>query len=454
VIAPARVAAYETLRAVESGRADLPSALARARSRLDDERDRALASEIAVGTVRWQGAFDAIVEAFSGRAIARLDGEILTVLRLSMFQLLHLDRVPAAAVVDDGVELARKAGKRSAAGFVNAMLRRVSRERGRLPLPAAPGPDADRTAILNYLSTTLSHPRWLVSRWLDRYGYDAAERWAQFDNAPAPLTLRTNTLRTSKEALRQALADAGVETRDARYARDALIVTDGNPLLTPLAHAGRFVVQDEASQLVGEFVGARAGERILDACASPGGKTTQMAAAMHDRGLIVAADVRGKRIDLLSRTVADSGATAIRIVQADARGAMPFRQPFDAALLDAPCSGLGTIRRDPDVRWRRTESDLPALADAQLRMLTQASVVVRPQGRLIYATCSSEPEENDQVVQAFCAANPGFVLEPPPELGEGLLAVIDSSGFLRTLPFAHGLEAFFAARLVRTQNVR
>jgi 16S rRNA (cytosine967-C5)-methyltransferase len=454
VIAPARVAAYETLRAVESGRADLPSALARARSRLDDERDRALAGEITVGTLRWQGAFDAIVEAFSGRAIARLDGEILTVLRLSMFQLLHLDRVPAAAVVDDGVELARKAGKRSAAGFVNAMLRRVSRERGRLPLPAAPGPDADRTAILNYLSTTLSHPRWLVSRWLDRYGYDAVERWAQFDNAPAPLTLRTNTLRTSKEALRQALADAGVETRDARYARDALIVTDGNPLLTPLAHDGRFVVQDEASQLVGEFVGARAGERILDACASPGGKTTQMAAAMHDRGLIVAADVRGKRIDLLSRTVADSGATAIRIVQADARGAMPFRQPFDAVLLDAPCSGLGTIRRDPDVRWRRTESDLPALADAQLRMLTQASVVVRPQGRLIYATCSSEPEENDQVVQAFCAANPEFVIEPPAELGEAVRAVIDSSGFLRTLPFAHGLEAFFAARLVRTQNVR
>jgi 16S rRNA (cytosine967-C5)-methyltransferase len=455
VIAPARVAAYETLRAVESGRADLPSALARARSRLDDERDRALAGEIAVGTLRWQGAFDAIVEAFSGRAIARLDDEILTVLRLSMFQLLHLDRVPAAAVVDDGVELARKAGKRSAAGFVNAMLRRVSRERKRLPLPAAPGSDADRTAILNYLSTTLSHPRWLVSRWLDRYGYDAVERWAQFDNAPAPLTLRTNTLRTSKGALQQALADAGVGTRDARYARDALIVTDGNPLLTPLAHHGRFVVQDEASQLVGEFVGARAGERILDACASPGGKTTQMAAAMHDRGLIVAADVRGKRIDLLSRTVADSGATTIRIVQTDARDAMPFHHhPFDAVLLDAPCSGLGTIRRDPDVRWRRTESDLPALADAQLRMLTQASTVIRPRGRLIYATCSSEPEENDQVVQAFCAANPEFVIEPPAELGEALRVVIESSGFLRTLPFAHGLEAFFAARLVRTQNVR
>jgi 16S rRNA (cytosine967-C5)-methyltransferase len=454
VIAPARVAAYETLRAVESGRTDLPSALARARSRLNDERDRALAGEIAVGTLRWQGAFDAVVEIFSGRSTARLDSEILTVLRLSMFQLLHLDRVPAAAVVDDGVELARKAGKRSAAGFVNAMLRRVSRERKRLPLPLRPEANAGRTAILDYLSTTLSHPRWLVSRWLDRYGFDAVERWAQFDNAPAPLTIRVNTLRTSKAELREALAGAGVATREAAHAANALIVTDGNPLLTPLAHAGQFVVQDEASQLVGEFVGARSGERILDACASPGGKTTQMAAAMRDRGLIVAADVRGKRIDLLARTVAESGATMIRILQADARGAPPFHQPFDAVLLDASCSGLGTIRRDPDVRWRRTESDLSVLADAQLRMLTQASAVVRPGGRLIYATCSSEPEENEEVVDAFRAEHPEFGVEPPAEVGQPVHSVLDSRGFLRTLPFAHGLEAFFAARLVRGENVR
>ena len=455
MIAPARVAAYETLQAVASGGGDLPSALARARARLDDERDRALAGEIAVGTLRWQGAFDAIVEAFSGRRIARLDREIVTILRLSMFQLLHLDRVPAAAVVDDGVELARKAGKRSAAGFVNAMLRRVSRERQRLPLPPAPDAAADRTAALNYLSTTLSHPRWLVARWLDRYGYEAVERWARFDNEPAPLTLRVNGLRTTREALEQSLADVGVKTRRGNYASDALIVTGGNPLLTPLAHAGLFVVQDEASQLVGEFVDARPGERILDVCASPGGKTTQMAAAMRDRGLIVAGDVRGKRIDLLARTVGESGARTIRIVQADARGALPFHQPFDAVLLDAPCSGLGTIRRDPDVRWRRTEADLPALADAQLRMLTEAAEVVRPGGRLVYATCSSEPEENEQVVDAFCEAHPEFMVEPAS--GDFRLkaeATSDARGFLRTLPFAHGLEAFFAARLVRSGNVQ
>ncbi len=454
MIAPARLAAYETLQAVASGHADLPSALARARARLQDERDRALAGEIAVGTLRWQGAFDAIVQAFSGRRTARLDREILIVLRLSMFQLLHLDRVPAAAVVDDGVELARKAGKGSAAGFVNAMLRRVSRERGRLPLPAAPDATADRTAVLDYLSTTLSHPRWLVSRWLDRYGYQAAEEWASFDNDPAPLTLRVNTLRTTKATLRSALEKAGVETKGVTYAAHALVVVHGNPLLTPLAHEGLFVVQDEASQLVGEFVGARPGERVLDACASPGGKTTQMAAAMGDRGLIVAADVRGRRIDLLRRTVAESGATAIRIVQADARGAPPFHQPFDAVLLDAPCSGLGTIRRDPDVRWRRTESDLPALAEAQLRMLTEASAIVGAGGRLIYATCSSEPEENDEIIDGFCRTHPEFTVEPLADASDRWKSVLDARGFLRTLPFVHGLEAFFAARLVRRADLR
>jgi 16S rRNA (cytosine967-C5)-methyltransferase len=432
MIAPARIAAYETVMAVSTNRSDLPTALARARTRLQDDRDRALAGEIATGAIRWQAAADHIVQAFSGRAPARLDAEILAILRLSIFQLLHLDRVPASAVVDDAVNLARKAGKKSAAGFVNALLRRVSRERTRLPLPAEPAIDR--------LSITLSHPRWLIERWLARYGEADTERWARFDNEPASLTLRVNTLVTTRDALARDLAAEGVETEPTGHARQGLIVTRGNPLLTSLAGTGAFVVQDEASQLVGEFAAARPGERILDACASPGGKTTQMAAEMRDQGTIVAADVRGRRLDLLSRTVASSGARVVRVVQADARAAPPYRALFDAVLLDAPCSGLGTIRRDPDVRWRRREEDLPALAGAQLEMLTRLGTVVRPGGRLVYSTCSSEPEENEGVVQAFLAANPEFRSEP------GVLAadLLDETGGLRTLPFRHGLEAFFA----------
>lgn len=444
MIAPARIAAYETVLAVAAGRADLPAALAHTRAKLHDDRDRALAGEIATGTLRWQGAFDHIVEQFSGRPVARLDAEILAILRTGIFQLLHLDRVPASAVVDDAVELARKAGKKSAAGFVNALLRRVSRERAQLPLPESPPIDV--------ISIALSHPRWLAARWLARYGFDAAAAWARFDNAPAPLTLRANTLKNTREELIAALAQAGVAAQPARFARDGVVIASGNPLLIPLAHSGAFVVQDEASQLVGEYVAAAAGERVLDACASPGGKTTQMAAAMEGAGTIVAADVRGRRVGLLSRTVAESGAPNIRVVQADARAAPAFGAVFDAVLVDAPCSGLGTIRRDPDVRWRRSEADLTVFAGAQREMLERLATVVRPGGRLVYSTCSSEPEENEAVVADFLRAHPDFRRDTPRRFAEraDLSALLDGDGALKTLPFRDSLEAFYAATLTRS----
>ncbi len=443
MIAVARIAAYETVLAVATGAADLPSALARARAPLADDRDRALAGEIATGAIRWQAAADHLIRDFSGRPASKLDVEVLVILRLGVFQLLHLDRVPASAVVDDAVDLARRAGKRSAAGFVNAILRRISRERSQLPLPASPP--------IDLIATTLSHPRWLAERWIDRHGATDAERWARFDNTPAALTLRVNTLTTTRDALAGALAAAGVETVPARFAPDALVVSNGNPLLTPLAHTGAFVVQDEASQLVGLFAAAVPGERILDACASPGGKTTQMAAAMRDEGTIVAADVRGRRLDLLTRAVTASGAHAIRVVQADARGTPPYRALFDAVLLDAPCSGLGTIRRDPDIRWRRSATDLPGLADGQRTMLERLATVVRPGGRLVYSTCSSEPEENEDVVRGFLDAHPEFQRETPAAFAANpaLAALLDGDGALKTLPFRDGLEAFYAASLRR-----
>jgi 16S rRNA (cytosine967-C5)-methyltransferase len=447
MIAPARIAAYETVLAVATHRTDLPSALARARTPLRDERDRALAGEIATGTLRWQAALDHVIQAFSGRPIAKLDREVVAILRMSAFQLLHLDRVPASAVVDDAVQMTKRAGKRSASGFVNALLRRLSRERNCLPMPTEPP--------IDLLSITLSHPRWLAARWLDRYGIDAATAWAEFDNSPAPLTLRANTLKTSRDDLASTLRAAGVDTDPSRFAPDGLVVTGGNPLLTPLAHTGAFVVQDEASQLVGVYAGATAGERVLDACASPGGKTTQMAAAMGDRGTIVAADVRGQRVALLARTVATSSAQSIRIVQADARQPPPFRATFDLVLVDAPCSGLGTIRRDPDVRWRRTAADLAPLASMQRALLDSLAKAVRPGGRLVYSTCSSEPDENDAVVAAFLETHPEFARSVPPmfEANPGLRQLLDEQGALRTLPFRDQLEAFYAVSL-QTDDAR
>ena len=447
-IAPARTAAYEILRAVNSGAMDLPHALARRRTTLPDERDRALAGEIVTGTLRWQAAFDHVVVQFTKRPATRLDPEVLDILRSAIFQLLHLDRVPASAAVNDAVSLTRLAGKRSAAPLVNAVLRRVSRERNCLPLPVHPATFEDREAVLDYLSITLSHPRWLAARWLDRYGFEDTETWMRFNNSPAPLTIRVNSLKATVHGVTESLAAHGVRVAPGRYAADSLVILDGNPLLTPLADRGLFFVQDEASQLVASFVEARHGQRVLDACASPGGKTIAIAAAMQDRGLIVATDVRGKRLDLLARTVALSGSTSVRIAQADATAPLPFRDEFDWVLLDAPCSGLGTIRRDPDVRWRRPSGDLPALATSQRRMLQETARVLRPGGRLVYATCSSEPEENEGVIKEVIADGalaPGKAAHLP----EQVRPLVNHAGHLRTYPFRDGLEAFFAAVLVK-----
>jgi 16S rRNA (cytosine967-C5)-methyltransferase len=445
----ARIAAYHALRMVSDGRADLPAALVASRQRLTDERDRALAADVVIGAVRWQRSLDFLVEHFARRSLATIDRSVLDILRLSLYQLLHLDRVPAAAVVDDAVDLTRHARKASAAGFVNAVLRGTLRQRGRLPLPPRADPPGDRAASLAYLGITHSHPEWLVDRWLERYGFEATERWVRFDNEPPRLTLRANTLRNSWETLASALAGDGVETVPTPYAPDGLFVTSGNPLRAP--SDGSFFVQDEASQLVSHAVGAAPGQRVLDLCASPGGKTVAMIAAMRDEGLLVASDVRTRRVRLLSATVRSSGARRVRIVHLSHSGDLPFRVGFDRVLVDAPCSGLGTIRRDPDIRWRRDASDLRMFAEDQLTLLRRAASIVVGGGRLIYATCSSEPEENENVVDAFLAEHRGFRLIDLRKDSTAVLAsLLDARGMLRTLPHVHGLEAFFAAAVERT----
>jgi 16S rRNA (cytosine967-C5)-methyltransferase len=458
MIARARIAALRVLQAVDGSRADLPGAIAQARTHLADERDRALLVELTTGTLRWLATIDHLIAQAAKRPLTRLDPEVRDVLRLGIYQLLHLDRVPASAVVDDAVELTRKAGKSSAAGFVNAVLRRISRARSDLPLPPRPAFDPngipeDRDGALDYLSTTLSHPRWLVAGWMDAHGFAATERWAQFNNDPAPLTLRANTLRTTRAALQEALAAHGVECRPTAVAPDGLVVTGGNPLHTPLVESGLFLLQDEASQAVACLSLAAPGERVLDACASPGGKSVAIAAAVGRDGVVVAGDIRGRRIDLLRQTLSRVGAKRASIVQIDLSRPLPFGPVFDCVFVDAPCSGLGTIRREPEIRWRRTPADLVRLAAAQLDMLGHAAEAVRPGGRLVYATCSSEPEENEDVVAAFLDSSPQFaplgrqaLLDRlPTSLGH----LINDAGHLRSWPWQHSLEAFFGAAMVR-----
>lgn len=454
--APAREAAFKALHDVETRRADLPAALAWTRQALTDARDRALAADIVTGTLRWRALLDHVIQSAAGRPLTRLDAEVVDVLRLSVYQILKLERVPTRAAVNDAVELTRRSGKRSAAGFVNAVLRAVAAGRF-APPPAAPTGShlngAAREAWLDHLSVTLSQPRWLAERWLDRYGPEAAAAWARFNNTPAPITLRANRLKATREEVTEALERAGVTVRPSRVSPDGLVVVSGHPLATPIARQGVFVVQDEASQLVAPLLDARPGERILDACAAPGNKTTALAAAMNGHGLLVATDLRPRRLLLLQATITQCGATRVVLLRADVTRTLPFRPAaFDAVLLDAPCSGLGTIRRDPDIKWRRSVDQLARFAVAQGEMLAHAARIVRPGGRLVYATCSSEPEENENVVDAFLARHPEFRLTSrtaaslPPTVQT---VSLEASGVLRTLPHVHGLEAFFAARLTR-----
>jgi 16S rRNA (cytosine967-C5)-methyltransferase len=451
MIAPARTAAFAALRDVNAGRADLPAALAAVRPTMQDERDRALATDLVTGTLRWQGQLDYLIEHFAKRPLAKLDFEVLQILRLGAYQLLHLDRVPAAAAVNDAVAMTRRARKTSAAGLVNAVLRAISRNSHKLPLPLRP-PGGDP---LPYLEVSLSHPAWLANRWLEREGFEAAETWEQFNNSPAPLTIRVNRLKIEREALTRDLAGHGVAVEPARYAPDGLIVKSGNPLRTPLAGTGQFVLQDETSQLVALLGAPEGGMKVLDTCASPGGKTTAMAAMAGDGAHIVATDVRDQRVQLLRETVNASGARNVRVLQADLQGRLPFAPVFDVVFVDVPCSGLGTVRRDPDIRWRRTEADLTPLAAAQRNMLRNAADVVRPGGRLIYATCSSEPEENDQVVADFLSANDSFaqlnLRSDRPAYFDALDPVLDEGGVLRTSPPKHGLEAFYGTVLRRVK---
>jgi 16S rRNA (cytosine967-C5)-methyltransferase len=318
-----------------------------------------------------------------------------------------------------------------------------------LPLPRRP-PDGD---ALDYLEVSLSHPRWLAERWLKRLGFERAEQWEAFNNIASPLTLRVNRLKVDADTLRQALAEYGVEVERAKFAPDGLVVKAGNPLRTPLAGSGWFFVQDEASQLVALLGAPNPGMRVLDACASPGGKATAMAAMAGDLAGLVAADVREARVKLLRETVVASGAKSVRIVQADLEAGLPFGSDFDLVFVDAPCSGLGTVRRDPDIRWRRQEDDLARFASAQGRMIGNAAKAVRPGGRLVYSTCSSEPDENEHVVASFLAENSSFrqvnLRDEKPAFFEALEPVLAETGVLRTTPDSHSLEVFYGTVLQR-----
>jgi 16S rRNA (cytosine967-C5)-methyltransferase len=443
---PVRVAAAQVLVSIERGQTTLGAEMERGRREVADDRDRGLLFELAAGTLRWQNALDWMIAAAGRRAVVDLDPDVRATLRLGVYQLTHLDRVPPHAVVNESVEAVKSLGHARASGLVNAILRRIGRRVP--PLPARPSTDADHDAVVRYLSVTLSHPAWLVERWLGRYGFEATERWCEFNNRTPEITIRSRG-RLSPAELGTQIAAAGLVADPAAFAPDALRLPAGVLGRIPADLRSEVIVQDEGSQLVAHVVGARPGQRVLDLCAAPGGKTLMLHGDMRGTGLLVACDRRPSRLRLLRATVL-AVAARIPVVCLDTARPLPFGPVFDRVLLDAPCSGLGTLRRDPDLKWRRAETDLSQLSEVQRRMISRAAEVVAPGGALVYATCSSEPEENRDVVDALLANDSRFarnpVILPAPASS---LAGLD--GALETLPFRDGLDGFFAAVLVRQQ---
>ncbi len=442
MIAPARAAATEVLLTVEAGRWDLATALAQAHPSLADARDRALLTELATGVQRWRLTLDFAIHALTGRQPAELDDEVRTALRLGLYQLAHVTRVPPSAVVNDAVEVVKRGRTRSASGLVNAVLRRVVRD-GFPPLPEAPRVAIEdpqwRDQALAYLSITHSHPRWLVERWLDRFGYDAVEAWVRYDNTPAAVTIWPTTPGPMSWLGDEPDASA------TRYVPGGAVLASARQFLGRIAD-GEAYAQDEASAAVARVAAAVGRGRVLDACASPGGKTIAMRPHLPPGARIVANDLRARRVALLAASLSRQPGPRVPIVRSDAQH-LPFNGTLDTILVDAPCSGLGTLRREPDLRWRRTAAALPAFVRMQRGLVDEALCALAPGGHLIYATCSSEPEENEAQVASLLAERPELRLvdlrETP--LPASMAPLIRADGTLRTWPHEHGLDAFYAA---------
>jgi len=438
---PARAVAMRVLERVETDGAFADLALdAELRRRALPVRDVALATELILGTLRWQRYLDWILAPHSRRRLPALDPRVRVLLRLTAYQLAFLQRVPAFAAVNDAVTLAR--GAPGVAEYVNAVLRAFARRGVAEREPALPRDP------LEALATRCSFPTWLAARWLARYGAEEAEALMRALNARAPLTVRANTLRTTREALAARLReDDGLQPRVTSLAPEGLVVEGGgDPGRWRAFVEGLCVLQDEASMLVARLLEPAAGTTIADVCAAPGTKTTHLAQLMDNRGRVLAIDPQAARLARVGEAAARLGVTIAEAVEGSVEILAPrWAGACDGVLVDAPCSNLGVLRRNPEVKWRRQPADVAAAGARQRGILAAAAGLVRPGGRLVYATCSLEPEENDDVARDFLAARPDFTVEPP----AACPVAPDAAGFVRCLPHRHGTDGFTAIRFRR-----
>jgi 16S rRNA (cytosine967-C5)-methyltransferase len=441
-VSPARQTAYEILRRVECGR-DFAADLLRAPAvSWLSETDQGLVTELVLGVLRRRAELDAWIARLSGRELDYFDPEIVTILRLGVYQIRQLDRVPKSAAVNEAVEMAKAARKGSAAGLVNAVLRKCDP-----PLRVA------ARATVDPQSVRLALPLWLSGRWKQRFGVEAEDGLARRSLETPRTAVRLVNARDDVDAVRHELAREGVEAEPSAYSPSALVISGGAVTRTNLWKAGRVVIQDEASQLVASLVRTEAHQRVLDLCAAPGMKTSAVAADLNE-GLLITGDISARRLRSMEAVVKRLIPEAVCWcrVQLDASRPLPFASWFDRILLDAPCSGTGTLARNPEIKWCLKPGDIMRLSELQARMLRGALPLLAVGGRLVYATCSLEREENEEVVECALAGANGFRRLPRAELireWPRLASLFDNDGYFRTRPDLHSTDGFFAAVISR-----
>jgi 16S rRNA (cytosine967-C5)-methyltransferase len=448
-ISPARIAAFEILTKIENEKAFSSVLLPIYEEKLEP-KDRALCHEITLGTLRKQLYFDKIIEKLTNGK--KLDSAVRIIMRIALYQLIHLDKIPAHAAINDAVNLVQKAKKTSAKGFVNAVLRRFTRE----------------TVELNYsdeierVAVETSHPRWLIEKWIGQFGFDETEKLAKANNETPDSVFRLTGKSDANTA--EILKKLGLEIVDSEIVENAWKVSNSNQMLRLYADEGKIYFQDEGSQLVAQSVNLKEGESFLDVCAAPGSKLTQVSGFRFQvsgfrfqvsgseaksekrkseiRNLLVGGDLYEHRTKILKANCKRQSAEKINILRYDAEVNLPFAdESFDVILLDAPCSGTGTIRHNPEIRYFLQEKDFNELSAKQLRILNNASKVLKKNGRLIYSTCSLEREENQAVAGKFLEANKDFI-KVPPKVPERF---VNGESYAGTFPSTDKTDGFFIA---------
>jgi len=411
--------------------------------------DRAFITELVYGAIKWKLSIDWIIQQFSNIKLKRISPWVMNILRLGVYQIMYTDRIPESAVCNESVKLAKRYGHSASGGYVNAILRNVARNKDKINFP-------DKSANFeHYLSVKYSHPEWMVKQWIKRYGEQFTEELLKSNNEIPDFTVRVNTLKTTREKLMEDLEAESIRVRKGRFIDEA-IVLENPSAVTKLESfkKGCFQVQDESSMLVGIILDPKPGELVMDVCSAPGGKATHIAQLMKNEGIVVARDIHEHKIKLIREAADRLGITIIKTEVFDALEIdNNYIEKADRVLVDAPCTGLGIIRKKPDIKWARNQEDKKEIIELQQRILSAASKYVRPGGVLVYSTCTIEPDENEEVVKSFLKTHPDFKLSDISDaIPEKLMKRTAKDGYIQLYPNIDGVDGFFISKLIKGEK--